>query len=137
MCLREMLKEWLKKDSPESPWEELTAALASTAVGEQGLAGRLRTRYCSGRRTVRTDAKQTPSEQQSEHALCVCVCVCVCACVRVVEWIPCVRMCARARVCDISCPPLFSAAGDDVFTSSTSGLESATNKRFSNEGTTL
>lgn len=87
VCLREMLKEWLKKDSPESPWEELTAALASTAVGEQGLAGRLRTRYCSGRRTVRTDAKQTPSEQQS----------------------------------------------DDVFTSSTSGLESATNKRFSNE----
>ncbi len=48
VCLREMLKEWLKGGSSKAPptWQELVKALGSTAVREAALASKLRAKYC-------------------------------------------------------------------------------------------
>jgi len=45
VCLREMLKEWLKRGEPTPEWKELVTALKSTAVGETTLARDLMLKY--------------------------------------------------------------------------------------------
>ena len=41
-CLTEMLKQWLKRDSPPPSWSALKEALSSEPVGEKRLAGEIR-----------------------------------------------------------------------------------------------
>ena len=45
-CLREMLKEWLRRGLPLPTWEGLAEALTSTAVGESALGRTIKTKYC-------------------------------------------------------------------------------------------
>lgn len=46
VCLREMLKEWLKRNPQTTTWKVLIRALESTAVGELVLAKHLKTKHC-------------------------------------------------------------------------------------------
>ncbi len=46
-CLLEVLKDWLKNG--EASWEQLISVLGDRALGETGLALRLKHKYCSGK----------------------------------------------------------------------------------------
>lgn len=52
VCLREMLKEWLKLGDPTPTWRELLKALKSRAVGEAALAKRLKAEHCQPEQQV-------------------------------------------------------------------------------------
>ena len=45
-CLREVMKNWLKRGNPHPMWRDVVTALSSRAVGECKLAEELKSKYC-------------------------------------------------------------------------------------------
>ena len=63
-CLREVMKNWLKRVDPRPTWRDVVTALNSRTVGECKLAEELKNKHCS------CDNDQTASKFESETHKC-------------------------------------------------------------------